>query len=226
MRQILLSCSLLTFLEDPEFIEAGLSADPDTTSLALPYQDAIAEWGPLFANQRASRREVTRANAVVAVRNQQLDRLSMRFAAAVRATDPSLLEKLFCGKAPGKFVRQPLRQQCEKTRDVMVPEIIKLGANHPLAAYAPQLLTSLNAALAALEARTKAKGARTVVAHEERAWKEGINTKRALTYGELLKIAATNKYPKDWADTFFPQKNTTADDEQETTDTPEKTDGT
>ncbi|MDI1483665.1 hypothetical protein [Polyangium sp. y55x31] len=50
-----------------------------------------------------------RAEAVVAVRNERLDALTTRFAAATRAFAAPLLGKLFGDTTPGQFVRKGLR---------------------------------------------------------------------------------------------------------------------
>lgn len=205
VRKLHITYSLATFLDDIEYTEAALSADPDASSLAAPFKDSLEEWSGQFKKERASRRDVTRAEAVVAVRNERLDQLTRRFGAAVRAYAPELMGKLFGEQAPGQFIRKGLRVQCEKTRDVILPELDKLGAAHPLEPFAAQLDAAVNAALAALDARAKAKGARQVVANDIDEWKEGINALRTTTYAELLKIAAAKKYPKSWADSFFPQ---------------------
>ncbi|MDC0746149.1 hypothetical protein [Polyangium mundeleinium] len=203
MRQIPLSYGLLYFLDDLEFTEAALAADEDAALLAPPFTEAIGEWEGLFAQERAARRGVTRAEAVVAVRNERLDSLTKRFGAAVRAFAPELLGKFFGGAAPGQFVRKGLRAQCEKTRDVLLPEAKKLGPHHELTPFAAPLDPVSNAALAALDVRTKAKGNRQIVSNETDEWKEGINALRTTTYAELLKIATTKKFPKSWVESFF-----------------------
>ena len=88
MRQIPLSYGMLYFLDELEFSEAALAADEDAAGLAAPFAEAIGEWEGLFAQERATRRDVIRAEAVVAVRNERLDSLTKRFAAAVRAFVP------------------------------------------------------------------------------------------------------------------------------------------
>ena len=203
MRQIPLSFGLLSFLDELEFTEAALAADEDAAGLAAPFVDAIGEWEGLFAEERAARRQVIRAEAVVAVRNERLDSLTKRFAAAVRAFAPELLSKFFGGTAPGQFVRKGLRVQCEKTRDVLLPEAGKLGGNHELAPFAAPLDVLSTAALVALDIRTKAKGHRQIVSNANDEWKEGVNALRTTTYAELLKIATAKKLPKTWVESFF-----------------------
>lgn len=203
MRQIPLSYGLLFFLDELEFTEAALAADEDAAALAAPFTEAIGDWEKLFAQERGARREVTRAEAVVAVRNERLDSLTKRFGAAVRAFAPELLGKFFGSAAPGQFVRKGLRAQCEKTRDVLLPEAKKLGPQHELTPFAAPLDLVSNAALDALDVRTKAKGNRQVVSNEIDEWKEGINALRTTTYAELLKIATKKKYPRSWVESFF-----------------------
>ncbi|HVK65903.1 MAG TPA: hypothetical protein VM694_15585 [Polyangium sp.] len=203
MRQIPLSYGLITFLVELEYSEAGLSADPEAAHLAAPFHDTISEWEPLFKKEREGRRGVTRAEAVVAVRNERLDALTTRFAAATRAFAAPLLGKMFGGARPGQFVRKELRVQCEQTRDVILAEIGKLEPGHSLKVFGPQLDASVGAAFSALDVRAKTKGHRKVVANETEEWKEGVNALRTTTYAELLKIAVANKYPKSWVESFF-----------------------
>ena len=203
MRRIALTYSLLSFLDDLEYTEAALAADPEAEHLALPFRDAISEWEPLFKREREARRDVTRAEAVVAVRNERLDAVTTRFAAMARALAAPLLGKLFGDTAPGQFVRKGLRVQCEKTRDVILPEIGKLEPGHELKPFGPPLDIAVSGAFGALDKRAMAKGNRQIVANETEEWKEGVNALRTTTYAELLKIATAKKYPKSWVESFF-----------------------
>ncbi|MDI3285490.1 hypothetical protein [Polyangium sp. 15x6] len=203
MRRIPNTYGMLYFLDELEFSESALAADEDAAGLAPPFAEAIGEWEGLFAQERAARREVTRAEAVVAVRNERLDSLTKRFAAAVRAFVPELLAKFFGSAAPGQFVRKGLRDQCEKTRKVLLPEAKKLGPNHELTPFAAPIDTLSKAALEALDVRTTAKGNRQLVTNETDEWKEGINALRTVTYAELLKIATAKKLPRSWVESFF-----------------------
>src|SRR5690349_18605995 len=85
MRKIQLSASLLTFLDELEFVEAALSADDETKDLAKPFHDELSDWDGVFKKERAGRRGVIRADAVVSVRNAQLDSTSLKFGANVLA---------------------------------------------------------------------------------------------------------------------------------------------
>jgi len=223
MRQIPLSYGMLYFLDELEFTEAALAADEDATLLASPFTEAIGEWEGLFAQERAARRGVTRAEAVVAVRDERLDSSTKRFGAAVRAFAPELLGRFFGGAAPGQFVRKGLRAQCEKTRDVLLVEVEKLGPHHELTPFAAPLGTGSKAALAALDVRIKAKGNRQLVTNETDEWKEGVNALRTVTYAELLKIATAKKLPKSWVESFF-RKPDAAKGEDVETSTTEPTD--
>jgi hypothetical protein len=214
MRKIPLSYGLVTYLDDLEYTEAGLAADPDASSLAEPFKEAIEEWETFFKKERSARREVTRAEAVVAVRNERLDVLTTRFAAAARGLAVEMVGKLFGDTTPGQFVRKGLRAQCEKTRDVILPELGKLDEAHGLKPFAAQLDAGVGGALSALDGRAKAKGSRQVVANDTDEWKEGVNALRTTTYAELLKIATANKYPKSWVESFFRQAQTAAGDSE------------
>ena len=191
MRQIPQSAALLTFLDELEYTEAALAADTDAADLTTAFEDEIGGWEKVFKKERAGRRDVTRAEAVVAVRNAQLDSLTLRFAANVKANDGNgtLLARFF-STAPSRFVRKGLRDQCDKTVHVLVTELDKLGANHPLHTFSKLLGAAAKAALASLDLRNQAKGQRQSASNDVDEWKEGVNQLRLTTYAELLKIAA------------------------------------
>lgn len=79
MRQIPIRSSLLTFLDELEFTEAALPAEPLATEFATAFDEEIAGWGDVFQRERAARREVTRGHALVAIRNGLLDATTLRF---------------------------------------------------------------------------------------------------------------------------------------------------
>lgn len=207
MRQIPGTFSLAYYLDELEFTEAALAADPDAADLAPVFAEEIEGWTEVFQRSRAARREVVRADAVVAVRDRQLDAPTSRFAtAALLAANNDRESETFRGffpMAPSAFVRQSLRKQAERTRDVTVPKLEALAASSPLRAFAPVLAAAARGALAALTARAKVEGAAAVAASEAREWKEGINQLRTSTYGELLKRQAERDLGRGWADTFF-----------------------
>lgn len=202
MRKLVLTRGLVHFLDEIEFSDAGLSADPDAAPLAIPFQDAIGEWETIFKKERLARRTVTRAEAIVAVRNERLDATTMQFGALARAVALDVLDRCFA-MAPGKFVRRNLRKQCETTQTVIVPEVAKLGADHPLKPFGARFVAMASAALTALDDRAQAMGNRHSSANDVLEWKEGINALRLTTYAELLKIAADKGLPKSWAESFF-----------------------
>jgi hypothetical protein len=202
MRQLSLSRSLLFFLEEIEYSEAALSADPDAASLAVPFRDALEEWTALFNQERLGRRGVIRTEAVVNVRNERIDAATIGFGALARVTAPDVLNRCF-NLAPGKFVRRNLRQQCEATKNTIVPEIAKLNADHPLKPFAPKLDTLAQNALTALDDRAQAMAHRQASANDVLEFKEGINALRTTTYAELLKMAVDHRLPKSWTESFF-----------------------
>lgn len=229
MRQIPSSSSLLSYLDNLEYIEAGLSADEETSDLAKPFQEEIAAWEDVFRNERAGRRGVTRAEAMVAVRNAQLDRATLKFGANVLAETggdrKASFFRRFFSAAPSQLVRQPLRKQCDNTLNIMVAELDKLDKKHPLRSFTTPLTTMAKAALTALDARTKVKAARSISANDVDEWKEGVNTLRLSTYAELLKLAAEKSYGRAWADSFFPSESTAGGAELQGDDPPVPAEG-
>lgn len=215
MRKIPLSASLLVFLEALDYVEAALSADEDTKELAKPIHDEIADWDAVFKKERSGRRNVVRAEAVVAVRNARFDAKTVSFGASVLAEAggdrKSPFFRRFFSIAPSQFVRQPLRKQCDTTLHVIAVELEKLEKKHPLRAFLAPLSTLAKDALAGLDARNKAKGERTMTSNDVDEWKEGVNTLLLSTYAELLKVAAEMGYPRSWADSFFPSDSAASD---------------
>jgi hypothetical protein len=216
MRQISLKHSLLFFLEELEYTEAALSADDDARSLAPAYQARIEDWKGIFDKERTSRRNVIRGNAVVAVRNEQLDASTIRLAATARGAAVGFLDKVL-SVSPSRFVKKPLREQCETTRDVLLVELAKLDPGNPVRALAPALESLNNAALTALDERTKAKNAQTTVGNDIDEWKNAVNAQRLTTFADLLKIAALKGYPRAWAESFY--RTVEKNDKPETDDT-------
>ncbi len=207
MRKLALAASLLTFLDELEYSEAGLAADADASELAAAFNEEIAAWSEHFAAERASRRAVTRAEAVVAVRDGQIDRLTLRFAgqALVEANGDrkAAAFKRFFPVPASESIRIALRKQCERTRDVVMAELGKVDKKSLLRPYLAQFEAAVNATFEALDLRAGARGARGSTSHDMDEWKEGINRLRLSTYAELLKIAAEKGYPRSWAETFF-----------------------
>jgi hypothetical protein len=202
MRRISVSHGLVYFLEELEHTEAALSADEDAKVFAPPFLQALDEWDVEFKKERLSRRDVIRANAIVAVRNEQLDATTMQFATAARALAAGLLERCF-RTTPGQFVRMKLRDQAEKTQSVILVEVGKLDPGSPLQAFAPKLAKLASGSIQALDDRSKARGAQATIGNDVDEWKEGINSLRLTTYAELLKMADAKGYPKSWVESFF-----------------------
>jgi hypothetical protein len=220
MRSIPTTFGLLYFLEEIEFTEAALSADDDAAPLAPAFTQAIADWDGTFKTERAARREVIRAEAVVAVRNEQLDSLTMIFAKTARGLAPELLAKAFT-MAPGRFIRTGLRKQAEHTVNVIAVQVGKLNPESPVFAFGAKLQTLAQSAVGALDHRAKVKGANATVGNDVDEWKEGINSLRLTTWTELLKIADAKGYPRTWVEAFFRRTNERgAETEGEPTPTP------
>lgn len=224
MRQIPVTYSLLTFLDDLTYLEAALSADPDAADLAAAVEEQIGQWDEVFAKERAGRRAVTRADAVVAVRNTELDRTTTRFAAT------ALLEagqdrnspqfKRFFKSPPSALVRSNLRKQCEYTRDVILTEIAGVPAKSPLKPYAASLDKGLKAALVALDDRARAHGDRATGGTLIVEYKEGVNNLRTSTHAELIKRGVAKGFGRGWAETFFRPSSQTVETEDPAAPTP------
>jgi hypothetical protein len=218
MRQLSLAASLSAYLDDLEYTEAALHAEPETAELAAPFHEAIAQWPDIFQRQRGAWRAIIRADAVAAVRDGQLDQTTRRFGGGVLMEAgqdrKSTFFRRFFPMAPSEFIRQGLRTQCERTRDVILPELEKLDASSPLRTFAKPLGDGVKAALAALTARSKAKGEAAIAAADVEEWKEGINQLRRSTYAELMKRAADQKYPREWPEMFFRSASQQAGEEE------------
>ncbi|MBI2566957.1 MAG: hypothetical protein HYV63_08010 [Candidatus Schekmanbacteria bacterium] len=207
MEAIPRSYSLLSYLDHLEYSEAALSAHPDTAPLAALFAEEIAAWPGMFGRERGARRSVTRGNAVLAVRNADLDEATTRFGGEVLVEAgqdrSSPFFRRFFPVAPSVLVRQALRKQCDRTLNVIVVEIEKLDEQNRLRPFATLLADLAKAALGALDGRGRVQGERSTVRSDIDEWKEGVNQLRLTTYAELLKMAAASKRRRTWADTFF-----------------------
>jgi hypothetical protein len=207
MKKLPLSLSLLTYLDEAEYTEAALAAHPQTSALATPFQACIQAWDGVFAHERQGRRAVTRAEAVVAVRDSILDDTTIRAAGWLLAEcgqnrKHPLFLRVFT-LAPSELVRLSLRKQAEHIRDTLLPEVARLPETSPVRGQSVALSDASQGALAALDARAAAKGARGVANGEVDEWKEGVNRLRLGTYADLLKLASQHGQGKGWADAFF-----------------------
>jgi hypothetical protein len=207
MRTLRLSLSLLSYMDDLEFLAAALAANPETADLAPGVEKSIADCEVVFGKERAARREVTRADAVVAIRDSALDTTTQRLAGLVfieaNQDRKSTFYRRIFPTAPSEFVRQGLRRQAQLTIDVMVPELRKLPDSSSLKPFAAQLETHCKGAVEAIDARGKAMGARGMVAVDVEDWKSGVNKMRTQVYAELFTRAVGKGYPRTWADAFF-----------------------
>jgi hypothetical protein len=208
VRAIQKTQSLLVYVEELEFMEAALLADPENADLALAVAEMIEAWEGVFRAERLARRNIVRADAVVSVRNLVLDGVTRAFGAYALAEAGgdrrSVAFRRFFPTAVNAFVRGALRKQCEQTLNVLVPHIEALGAEGRLAPFAARLRDAAQSALEAVDARTKVKADRQRSAIDVEEWKEGVNRLRTTLYAELLKRAADRGLPaRDYADAYF-----------------------
>jgi hypothetical protein len=207
MRKLSLSSSLTSLLEELEYTEAALSANPDTKDLAVQFQERIEEWDDIFKRERVARRGVVRTDAVLAIRDAMLDATTTRFGGAVLVEAgqdrKSPFFRKYFPKAPSAVIGQALRKQCDHTLNTMVPELAKLEATSPLNRFRSELEQEAKSALTALDARNQARAFRATEATEVEEWKDGVNRLRLSTYGALLDIAARKGFHRVWADDFF-----------------------
>jgi hypothetical protein len=194
-------------LEELEFTEAALAADPDTGGLAAPFQEEIAAWEALYKKVRESRRASVRADAVVSVRDERLDELTAElgghlYVAAGRDRSSPLFRRFFPA-APSELVRQPLRKQAEQVKNVIVPELAKLEDGSPAKPFGEALGSTALGALTALDTRAELRGNAARVSAEVDEWKEGVNRLRTTTFAELLKLGTEKRRGRKWPDAFF-----------------------
>ena len=199
--------SLPHYHSELAYTAAALGADPNAVTLSPLCGQLIAEWFQVEKTIRDANLEVVRAKAVVRVKNQILDRTTRKFAGILLAEashdrDSSLFRRFF-RVAPHIQRNQPLSKQIGHTQHVLVREIEKLDENHVLKPYGGMLRGTASEADAALKNLESAKAACLAVSRDVETWKEKVNAARLSIYGDLLKLAAENQYPRKWADTFF-----------------------
>lgn len=207
MRRLALSSSLLVFLEELEFTEVALSSREETKDLACAYRDELETWERIFKQYRQARHAIIHADAIVAVRDQELDEVTTKFGRAllaeVNGDRKSPLFRRFFADAPSEFVRRPLRKQCEYTLNRIVPELNQLPDESPLKAFAKPLAEAAQRGIDALDARAKVVAERASVSIDVEEWKEGVNRLRTSTYAALLQIGNEKGNPKTFAKSFF-----------------------
>jgi len=207
MRRLAMSSSLLVYLEELEFTEVALSSRAETKDLAGSFRDELESWERIFKRYREARHAIVHAEAIVAVRDQELDEITTSFGRAllaeVKGDRKSTLFRRFFSDSPSEFVRKPLRKQCEDTRDRIVPELNHLPDGSPLKAYARPLAEAAQRAIDALDARAKIRADRASVALDVEEWKEGVNRLRVSTYAALLQIGNEKGLGKPFAKSFF-----------------------
>lgn len=179
---------------------------------------------------RAARREVVRADAVVSVRNEQLDEQTTKFAGQALVESgsdrksPRFLR--FFSRPPSEFIRTALRKQCERTLNHICAELDKVEKTSILKPFTNLLRTGATTALAALDARARAEGVRGSTGSDINDWKRGVNRTRTSVYGDLLKLAAEKGYPKRFAEAFFRQESSVAEESDEPAAAPANPSGT
>lgn len=207
MRQIRLSAPLLDFLDELNFTKIMLSIHEETQPLTAAFGQLIDEWQEIFTKYQNSRLEALSAEARFLKANRELDFVTQKFAAQLlveagnNRKNPLFLR--FFPTAPSTLTHGPYRQQCETTRDRLIPEIAKLAPVSPLKPYEAQLSQLVQTMLEALDNRTTQKTLQSLRALEIEQWKEGVNRVRTAVYGELLKIAMDQGEDRAWVESFF-----------------------
>lgn len=207
MKVIELDRSLETYYDELVYTEAGLSAQDLTKSLAALFQSAIEKLLEKITMERAARRDVLRANAMVKIADFELDNVTMRFGQALlvetNRNRESLMFRRFFPNTPSELIRTSLRDQAQLTLSTIIPELDKLEAASMLKPYKELMQSAAEKVMTVLTTREQATATRALVGHDVLEWKEGCNALRLSVYAELLKIAAEKGYSKSWANSFF-----------------------
>jgi hypothetical protein len=219
MKLLPLSGSLEIYADELTFTDAALSANPLTVDLAGAVRTKIESWDPMFKASRDSTREITRSNAVVAVRNAQIDETTRLMGGALlvdanQDRKSTLFRRIF-PVAPSELIRWGFLEQLNQTRNVILPELTKLPATAKARAFLEPLTALATAGTEALQRRLEVWGAKSSVRLDVEEWKRGANALRTTVYAELLKLGAANGYTRAWADSFF----RTGSSEETTTET-------
>ena len=210
MKTLLLSSSMPTFKEELIHTQARINAeftpDHEFSRLVAEY---LESWPVMFQKEMAARDAVTMNQALVEAGNDNIDDETLTFgnrlfSSAGRDRD-SLFFKRFMPVAPYVLNGWNLRRQASFILDVIIAELLKLADNHELRSCIEPLQTKATAALAALDARDSARAQLALVNNEVDEWKESVNRMRASLHAELLKYAAANGKPREWAERFFRQ---------------------
>jgi hypothetical protein len=215
MKRLQESRSMSYYLSELIFTEAALGAHPTTSALAASCSILVNGWFALSQKEQESRHDVTRAGAVVRVKMQTLDLLVRKFAGLVLVESNQDRESVFFRRffpaAPSAVAKKRLAKQVDFVRSAIVPEIDRLEEGHPLKGSRDALLNAAEEALEAIEARKLAKFTRASIARDIEEWKLEVNAFRMTAFGDLMRIAANEGYPRSWAEGFFRMDSTYAE---------------
>jgi hypothetical protein len=217
------------FQDELVFTKAALNAWPVTTHLTGPCDELGTEWYDVAKKESVARQEVIEASAIVRVLDQSMDLLTREFSGmllvVVNQNRESTLYRRFFAKAPSKIVRLSISKQAEIIESVFVPAIDDLAEDSPLKPFKERMLKVTADANEAVERLTSARARRKSVSLDMEEWKAKVNSVRMSIFGELIKVASEQQYPRAWAESFYhirrryrskEDKPETAAEEQET----------
>jgi hypothetical protein len=199
--------SLDRIADDLTFSHARTLADPAARDLAPPFETFIARVEAFHFDQRALWRTQTRAEAVVAYQDSQLDDLVQVFAKTLELTlgqgyKANPRWKHYFPVAPNVIIRMSLKTELEKI--ATWPADLQAESAPAIKAFSQKFTEVMASGKAAVEANSAAVNAtglhrlNTIV-----PMIDDINAARNSVYGQLTQRAAEQHFPDKWADRFF-----------------------
>lgn len=221
MRVLPTNRSIHYFWEELTFTEAALKADEETAELAAPVTAVLDDFAAISKVDLDTRRGIIQAYARSAVADNKLDD-------AIRDVHANTLHLVRQDRSRKEYqalfsdtiydvVRHALAKQITIARKML--DTLKLSL------FTPEFRDGQHAVLqgrigkgeAVLDERKQAELTRAEARLTIEGWKDEVNAIRSYVYAELIKIAASNKRKRAWAESFFPRTSSrkTREDEPE-----------
>ncbi|HZF47003.1 MAG TPA: hypothetical protein VE093_00060 [Polyangiaceae bacterium] len=202
-----------------------VKAHPLTQNHVSAFEGLRDAWSSVFAEELTLRDRLSAANARVFACDLALNDLASRVSKSLLTltgddrTHP-LYVAYFKKKSLSEFKRPMLGKQLEATKG-WVPELMKSDIP-ALVALAAEVEAAVNAADAALNARTTVEAEATFFRETGNRKKlfDKVNAVRKQTYGELAKMPHENMgLPPSFANLFFRHESSNAEDDRMTPET-------
>lgn len=173
---------------------------------AAAAKELLVSWDTIEASRLAAEDDLVAGNALVALRDTQLDDLVLLLAQKLRGElgrDDTPEFRRFFPEPPSEVIRLGLESELVRVKRfaVVAGEVPPPEAAVPVLATIQETITQ---GQQALTRREDATTQRARVSLRIQTWKENANAVRRSIANQLEAHAITSKLPSDYADRFFP----------------------